>query len=72
VADNDADYVEPSDTLAELREDHMALTTRRREAHAACGAHGVATASLLECGSMSRAPRLVPFETGGRPDSAGR
>src|SRR5712672_1451422 len=33
VEDNDAAYVEPSDMLAELREDNKALAARLREAH---------------------------------------
>src|SRR6185437_4733475 len=33
VLDNDADYVEPDDMLAELREDNKTLATRLREAH---------------------------------------
>src|SRR5215510_379865 len=33
IDDNDADYVEPSDMLAELMEDNKTLTTRLREAH---------------------------------------
>ena len=34
VLDNDADFVEPSDMLAELREDNATLTANMREAHA--------------------------------------
>ena len=49
VPDNDADYVEPSDMLAELREDNKALATRLREAHDLCDEHhDISTASLLE------------------------
>ena len=49
VADNDADYVTPSDMLAELREDNQQLASRLRKAHTACEEHGdVATASLIE------------------------
>src|SRR5476649_2511802 len=33
VVDNDAEYVEPSDMLAELREDNKTLTGRLREVH---------------------------------------
>src|SRR5271169_2439821 len=36
VSDNDAEYVEPSDMLAELREDNKALAGRLREAHNVC------------------------------------
>jgi starvation-inducible DNA-binding protein len=49
IADNDADYVEPSDMLAELREDNLTLTERLRAAHSVCDeARDVATASLIE------------------------
>jgi starvation-inducible DNA-binding protein len=49
VLDNDAEYVEPSDMLAELREDNSALTARLRQAHNVCDAHkDVASASLIE------------------------
>src|SRR5450631_1331751 len=39
VSDNDADYVEPSDMLAELREDNKTLASRMREAHDVCDEH---------------------------------
>ena len=49
VRDNDAEYVEPLDMLAELGEDNKALTTRFRQAHNLCDKHrDVATASLIE------------------------
>jgi starvation-inducible DNA-binding protein len=49
VLDNDADYVEPLDMLAELRDDNKAFTARLRAAHDLCDEHGdVATASLIE------------------------
>jgi len=49
VTDNDADYVTPSDMLAELREDNQQLAARMRQAHNVCDEHGnVATASLIE------------------------
>ena len=49
IQDNDADYVDPEDMLAELRDDNLALVSKMRETHATCDAHGdVATASLLE------------------------
>ena len=49
ILDNDADYVEPLDMLAELREDNKELTARFREAHNVCDEYGdVATASLIE------------------------
>ncbi len=49
VLDNDAEYVEPEDMLAELREDSQTLAARLREAHGVCEDHNdVATASLIE------------------------
>lgn len=49
IADNDADYVDPLDMLAELRDDNGELIGRMREAHDLCDAHNdIATASLLE------------------------
>jgi len=49
VLDNDADYVEPLDMLAELADDNKTLATRMREAHNVCDEHrDVATASLIE------------------------
>jgi len=49
VQDNDADYVQPLDMLAELRDDNKALAARFREAHDLCDEHrDVATASLIE------------------------
>lgn len=49
VLDNDAEYVEPLDMLAELAEDNKALTARLRQAHNVCDKHrDVATASLIE------------------------
>jgi starvation-inducible DNA-binding protein len=49
VLDNDAEYVDPPDMLAELAEDNKALTARLREAHNVCEEHrDVATTSLIE------------------------
>jgi starvation-inducible DNA-binding protein len=49
VLDNDADYVDPKDMLAELRDDNRDLIARLREAHDLCDEHrDVATASLIE------------------------
>jgi len=49
VLDNDADYVTPSDMLAELCEDNQALAARLRDAHDLCAAHrDIASASLIE------------------------
>ena len=47
--DNDAEYVEPLDMLAELREDNQTLAGRLRELHGMVEAHrDIATTSLLE------------------------
>ncbi len=49
ISDNDADYVEPLDMLAELRDDNETLARRMREAHSVCDEHDdIATASLIE------------------------
>src|SRR3954466_10656246 len=39
VLDNDAEYVDPLDMLAELREDSKQLAARLREAHNVCDEH---------------------------------
>jgi starvation-inducible DNA-binding protein len=49
LADNDAEYVEPQDMLAELREDNQRLVASMRQVHNVCDEHGdVATTSQLE------------------------
>jgi starvation-inducible DNA-binding protein len=49
LSDNDAEYVDPLDMLAELREDNQRLIASMREAHDVCDEHNdVASASLLE------------------------
>ena len=49
ILDNDADYVDPQDMLAELRSDNQQLTREMRRVHELCDEYGdVATASLLE------------------------
>jgi starvation-inducible DNA-binding protein len=49
IVDNNAEYVEPLDMIAELREDNANLTRNMREVHSLCDEAGdVATASLLE------------------------
>jgi starvation-inducible DNA-binding protein len=49
ILDNDAEYVDPLDMLAELREDNKVLASGLREAHSVCEEHrDVATASLIE------------------------
>ena len=49
ILDNDADYVDPQDMLAELRSDNQQLTQEMRRVHELCDEYGdVATASVLE------------------------
>ena len=49
LSNNDAEYVEPLEMLAELAEDNRTLAARLREAHNVCDEHrDVATASLIE------------------------
>jgi len=49
IADNEADYVEPEDMLAELCEDNKTFAARLREVHNVCDEHrDFATASLIE------------------------
>ncbi len=49
VEDNDADFVDAQDMLAELREDNKDLVARMREVHDLCNeGRDVATASLIE------------------------
>ena len=49
IADNDADYVDPQDMLAELASDNLECVAAMRSLHATCDEHSdVATASLLE------------------------
>ena len=61
VKDNNADYVEPLDMFAELREDNGDLARRLREAHGLCDKHeDVATASLIE-NWIDQAERRVWF-----------
>jgi len=49
VLDNDAEYVDPIDMLAELREDNQTLAARLRELHGVVEEYrDIATASLIE------------------------
>jgi len=49
ITDNDAEYVDPLDMLAELREDNMTLAARLREVHDVVDElRDIATASLIE------------------------
>jgi starvation-inducible DNA-binding protein len=74
ILDNDAEYVEPSDMLAELCEDNKALAARLREAHNVCEEHrDIATASMIEVWIDETERRTwFLFEAGRRGDSGGR
>ena len=49
VLDNDAEFVEPGDMLAELRDDNKTLAASLRAVHDVCDEHrDIASASLLE------------------------
>ncbi len=73
VLDNDADYVEPDDMLAELCEDNKTLAARLREAHNVCDEHrDIATASLIEVWIDETERRTwFLFEAGQRQMTAG-
>jgi starvation-inducible DNA-binding protein len=73
IDDNDAEYVQPEDMLAELREDNKALAVSLREAHGVCEErHDIATASLIEewIDETERRTWFL-FEATRRGDSAG-
>jgi starvation-inducible DNA-binding protein len=66
IDDNDADYVDPMDMLAELREDNRGMLASMREAHDLCSEENdVATTSLLETWIDQTERRIwFLFETG--------
>ena len=73
IPDNDAEYVEPSDMLAELADDNKSLTARLRQVHNTCDEYGdVATASLIEVWIDETERRIwFLFESNRRGDSSG-
>jgi starvation-inducible DNA-binding protein len=73
LLDNDADYVDPIDMLAELREDNATLAAHLREAHGLCEDCGdVATASLIEVWTDETERRSwFLYETSRRGDPTG-
>jgi starvation-inducible DNA-binding protein len=73
ISDNDAEFVEPSDMLAELREDNKTLAANLREAHDVCDEHrDLATASLIEAWIDETERRTwFLFESDRRGDSSG-
>jgi starvation-inducible DNA-binding protein len=66
LSDNDADFVDPPDMLAELREDNRAILASMRGAHDLCAEENdVATTSLLETWIDQTERRIwFLFETG--------
>jgi starvation-inducible DNA-binding protein len=72
--DNDAEYVEPSDMLAELTDDNGILAVSLRQAHNVCDEHGdIASASLIEVWLDETERRTwFLFEAGRHGDSGGR
>jgi starvation-inducible DNA-binding protein len=72
IPDNDADYVDPHDMIAELRSDNQALIANLRAAHVLCDdENDVATTSLIESW-IDQAERRVWFlYEAGRPERVG-
>lgn len=71
VLDNDADYVDPLDMLAELRDDNADLAKRMRAVHVVCDECGdIATASLLETWIDETERRVWFLFEAGRPGHA--
>jgi starvation-inducible DNA-binding protein len=73
ILDNDADYVEAGDMLAELRDDNTQLAASLRAAHDVCDKRrDIATASLIENWIDETERRAwFLFEAGRRGDSSG-
>jgi starvation-inducible DNA-binding protein len=60
VIDNDADYVEPLDMLAELREDNQTLAARLREVHKVLEEHrDIASGSCSSPAGMETSGQVV-------------
>jgi starvation-inducible DNA-binding protein len=74
ILDNDADYVEPSDMLAELCEDNKTVAARLREVHSVCDEHNdIASASFIEVWIDETERRTWFLFEAGRPlDATGR
>ena len=73
IKDNDAEYVDPQDMLAELREDNQTLAARLREVHGMVDElRDFATASLIETWIDETERRTwFLFEAGRRGDKTG-
>lgn len=74
ILDNDADYVEPSDMLAELCEDNKVIVARLREVHSVCSEYNdIASASFIDKWIDETERRTwFLFEAGRAVDSTGR
>ena len=74
ILDNDADYVEPSDMLAELCDDNKTVAARLREVHSVCDKHDdIASASFIEVWIDETERRTWFLFEAGRPlDATGR
>ena len=73
VKDNDAEYVDPKDMLAELRENNKELAARLREVHDVCDEHrDIATASLIEVWIDETERRTWFLFEAGRQGDSGR
>ncbi|MCA0359415.1 MAG: DNA starvation/stationary phase protection protein [Proteobacteria bacterium] len=71
VLDNDADYVDPLDMLAELRDDNADLVKRMRVVHGLCDEAGdIASASVLETWVDETERRVWFLFEAGRPGDA--
>ena len=71
ILDNDAEFVEPSDMLAELCEDNKTLAARLREAHDVCDEHrDIASASFIEVWIDETERRTWFLFEAGRPGDA--
>ena len=73
MLENEKDYVEPSDMVAELRDDNKDLVARLRAAHDVCDEHNdVASTSLIEQWIDEGERRLwFLFETSRNANSSG-
>ncbi len=73
IKDNDAEYVDPQDMLAELREDNQTLAARLREVHGMVDElRDIATASLIETWIDETERRTwFLFEAGRQGDKTG-
>ena len=73
ILDNDAIYVEPSDMLAELRDDNKALAASLRESRGVCeDNHDAGTAGLIDAWIDETERRTwFLFESGRSGDSSG-